>query len=207
MPEQDAEQRIAATSKKSTSGSLRSCDRRSEALPAVQERALRRRLPGGRAHPRVPRGVAQGDFAEGGRDPARRQRPAGRHRARLPAGSPVRGSVRPRQEGRAGRRRLAGALRRRLGGREHCLPKEPPTPTGRPGGRRRLRSRRADRRRRAGPHGPRGARLRGAARHRRRAPLRHPRVPPAQGHRRPRGREPAPAWASRSSATSSSGGR
>ena len=68
---------------------------------------------------------------------------------------------------------------------QHAELEAPPAaPTGYQGGRGRRRPRRPHRRRRAGPPGPRGARLRGPARHRRRAALRHPRVPPAQGHRR-----------------------
>ena len=51
---------------------------------------------------------------------------------------------------------------------------------GQEGGGRGRRPRRPDRRRRTGPPGSRGARLRGPARHRRRAALRHPRVPSAQ---------------------------
>ena len=54
---------------------------------------------------------------------------------------------------------------------------------------------RPDRRRRAGQVGPRRHRLRGPARARRRAGLRHPRVPPAQGHRPAGGRPPARPWA------------
>ena len=56
-----------------------------------------------------------------------------------------------------------------------------------------------DRRRRPRRDGPRGHRLRGAARAGRRAHLRHPRVPPAQEHRRPRGRRRCAGWASISS--------
>ena len=50
-------------------------------------------------------------------------------------------------------------------------------------GHRRLRSGRPDRRGRAGQARPRGDHLRGLPRAGRRADLRHPRVPPAQGHR------------------------
>ena len=96
------------------------------ALPRVQEQALRGRLPRGRAHPRVPGRRGRRRLRRGRPDPAGRQRPARHHRPRLPAGSAVRGRLRPRQEGRARGHRLAGALRRRLGRRRTCRRSSPP---------------------------------------------------------------------------------
>ena len=61
-----------------------------------------------RAHPRLPRLRGPGRLRRRGAHPARRQRPAGHHRARLPAGDAVRGRLHPRQEGRA-RGRSAGS--------------------------------------------------------------------------------------------------
>ena len=67
----------------------------------------------------------------------------------------------------------------------------PRAPAHRQEGRlRRQRPGRAHRGGRPGAEGPRGHGVRGAARGRRRAGLRHPGVPPAEGHRAPRDREP-----------------
>ena len=144
--------------------------------------------------------VAGGDLHGCRRIAPRRQRPALRDRAGLPPGEPVRGSLRPRQEGRAGRHRLAGAVRGRLGdgppGRAAAhRAARPPAETRRHRG---LRARRADRRRRAGQVRAPGDHLRGVPRRRRGADLRHPGVPPAQGHRPGGGRPPQGRWAWRS---------
>ncbi|MCK7478581.1 MAG: hypothetical protein M0C28_15245 [Candidatus Moduliflexus flocculans] len=71
-------------------------------------------------------------------------------------------------------------------------------PTGTQGRRRRRGPGRPDRGRRAGPARARGDGLRGPPRGRRRPRLRHPRVPPAQEHRRRRGRTTSSGWASSS---------
>ena len=148
----------------------------------------RGRLPGGR-----------------GQDP-RGQRPAGHHRPRLPAGDPVRGLLHPGQQVRAAGHRLPravrGRLRARARARSGCPEIAPPTgkkvaivgsgPAGLSAAGDLVRQ------------GHAGHRLRGPARDRRRADLRHPRVPPAQGDRPPRGRRDAARWASTSRPTSSS---
>ena len=75
------------------------------------------------------------------------------------------------------------------------------------GGDRRQRPGRADLRRRPGPAGPCRDRVRGAARDRRRAGVRHPRVSPAQGDRRARSRRTCGDWASSSDQRASSAQR
>ena len=105
----------------------------SRALPAVPEAVLHRRLPGRGQHPALHLvSCATATCARRGRVAARRQRPAVRDRAGLPAGDPVRAGVPARQEGQAGRHRLPRALRRRLGAgpprRSSATPA--PTPTG-----------------------------------------------------------------------------
>ena len=108
----------------------------------------------------------------------------------MPAGDAVRGQVRARHQGRAGRDRPPRALRRRLAQRP-CDGADNPAPAERPQGRGdRLRPGRPDLRGR-----PRKARLRrddlrGAAPCGRRARLRHPGIPSAEGDRAEGGRQP-----------------
>ena len=95
-------------------------------------------------------------------------------------------------------------------GRRRRAPAEPPAIAAadrQARRRRRLRPGRPHRRRRPGPARPRGHHLRGPARGRRRADLRHPGVPPAQGHRRAARSSTCRAWASSCASTSSSARR
>ena len=133
-----------------------------------------------------------GDMAGAAGVAARRQRPALRHRARLPPGDPVRGRLRAGQEGLAGRHRGTWSAT---------------SPTGRWRTPRRCRTRPRRQSGRtvaivgSGPAGltaagelvrqrPRRHDLRGVPRDRRRPHLRDPRVPPPQGHRPAGGRPP-----------------
>ena len=173
---------------------------RGRALHHVQQGGLHRRLPGVDRHPALHPPPAG----------ARHRRRAGRHqriepvpvglRPRLPAGIAVRGAVRRRPQARVGGDRPAGALRRRqrqaAEGRAAAL-----RARARQGGDRRLRPVGA-----GGGGRPRALRLRrhrlrGAARGRRRAAVRHPVVPPAARDHQPRGRQPQGAWASSSRPT------
>ena len=142
-----------------------------------------RGLPGERQNPGVHPAHPRGRFHRRRAHDQGGQRAPGRLRPRLPAGGPVREVLRPGEEGRAGGHRPAGAVRGRLRTRR----------TGRGSSRP---SRRRTARRvaivGAGPAGPdlrrrpRPARiprddLRGVPQSRRRAGLRHPGVPPAEG--------------------------
>ena len=162
-----------------------------EPLHRVQEPAVRRRLPGRDRHP----GVRQA-----GRRAATSTAPSGRSTDKnvLPA---ICGRVCPQEEQcekrlharrqvRAGRHRSPRALRRRLcRGHGLRLATRPRDPRHRPqGGGRRLGAGGPDGRGRPGEAGARRHDLRGAAQAGRRAHLRHPGVPAAEGHRRARGR-------------------
>ena len=77
-------------------------DRRATARPCAASSAPSPHcvdgLPGGREDPRVRRRSSAGRLPGRGGQDARGQRPAGHHRPRLPAGGPVRGRLRARQE-------------------------------------------------------------------------------------------------------------
>ena len=88
---------------------------RGRALPPVQEPGLHRRLPRPGQHPAFIELLRDRRHGRRGRVAPRRQRAALRDRPGLPAGDPVRGRLRPGQEGLVGRDRRPGALRRRLG--------------------------------------------------------------------------------------------
>ena len=134
--------------------------------------------------------IVEGDFAARHPEDQGDERAAGRLRARLPAGGAVREELRPGQEGRARRHRAAGALRRRLGGASRARSRPDMAAAERQDASAIVGSGPAGhhRGRRPRPARPRGDDLRGAPRGRRRAHLRHPRVPPAQGDRPARGR-------------------
>ena len=176
---------------------------RGRALHHVQQAGLHRGLPGVDRHPALHPPPAG----------ARHRRRAGRHqrvepvpvglRPRLPAGVAVRGAVRRRPQARVGGHRPARALRRR----------QRAAAQGRAAALRALPGQGRDRRLRpVGPGGGgrpralrlRGHRLRGAARGRRRAAVRHPVVPAAARDHRPRGRHASRPWASSSRPTRSS---
>ena len=161
-------------------------------MPGLQEASLHGRLPGERAHPRVP-GQA------GGRR-FRRLPPRSCVRTTPcpppPAGSARRsGSARAQcVRGKRGESVAIGWLERFVAdwAAANMKPDAPPAREERlPRGRDRFRPRRSHRRRRTRPQGTRRSRVRGPARHRRRAALRHPRVPPSQDDRGQRGRQPA----------------
>ena len=187
----------------------------------VPERALRGRLPRGRAHPAVRRAGGRGRLRARLRYREGRERAARHLRSRVPAGDAVRGRVHARQKRRAGGHRALGALRVRLGvrpsqrgrGRAGCAAR------GVRGGRRDGVRHRAQRRRsgvegscrqargrrrvwpgiphvrrRAGEARVRRHGVRGVAQGWRRADLRHPRVSSAEGARGARGGE---AWRDR----------
>ena len=190
MPEQDAGGARAQLRARSTSAS-RTCwpRRRPSAACSARTRSastgcpVRVNIPRfidlvARGRPRGRRGIA-----------ARRQRAALRHRPGLPAGDAVRGQVPARQEGQAGRHRRTSSGTWPTGpGSTPTSCRTPHAPSGQrvaivgsgPAG---LTA--------AGELvklGPRGDHLRGLPRAGRRADLRHPGVPPAQGHRPGRGR-------------------
>ncbi len=156
---------------------------RGRALPALPGRGVRRRLPGERADPGIhPRG---GDGRHGRRreDPALGQSAAGDLRARLPAGVAVRVGVQPRQALQPRGDRAPRALRRRLGA--HAAPDGEGADHAQGEDRRhRRRALGPGVRRRARAAGLPGHDLRGAARRGRRAPLRHPGIPAAEGSAR-----------------------
>ena len=205
MPEQDAQAR-ARNFERGQPGPARAAgDARGRALPAVQEPGVHHRLPGARQHPALHRPAGARRHACRGRFTARRQRPALRHRPRLSAGDPVRGGLPARQEGRRRWRSATSSASSPTGPTTIATARPPcPASTGKsvaivgsgPG--------RPDRRGRARQARPHRDRLRGVPRRRRRADLRHPRVPPAQGHRPRRGHAARSRWASRSSPTRSS---
>ncbi len=128
--------------------------------------------------------IAEGEFIEAALQAQGDERPARRLRPGLSAGGPVREGLHPREEGRARGHRPPGAVRRRLraaGGQDrHPRAGEAQREKGR---RRRRRSRGAHDRRRSGQAGLRRDDLRGPAQGGRRAGLRDPRVPTAQGDR------------------------
>ena len=200
MPEQDAEGRSHNFGEVNLGYVLEIARAGGRALPAVPQGVLHRRLPGRGQHPALHLVPARRRRPLGGRIAPRRQRPAVRHRPGLPAGDAVRAGLPARQDGQAGRHRLPRALRRRLGAAPHRPARPRQAAADRQARRdRRLRAGRPDRRRRAGPGRPRRHHLRGLPRRRRRADLRHPRVPPAEGDRPGRGRPPGRRRASRSS--------
>ena len=124
--------------------------------------------------------IAVGRHGRRGEDPARRQSAAVDLRARLPAGVAVRVAVPHGQALQPGGHRPPGALRRRLGA--HAAdPREREDHAQGEDRRHRRRALRAGLRRRARAAGLRGHDLRGAACAGRRAALRHPGVPAAQG--------------------------
>ena len=197
MPERDALERAAQLQGGEPRLLAAGRPRRGRALHPVRQADLHRRLPGVDRHPALHPPPA-------GARPRRRARGHLRveHlpvdlRPRLPAGVAVRGAVHHRQEDGVGRHRPARALRRRqrAGRPRRCRRRSPPSdklgkvaivgsgPAGlavrrRPGALRRRRHR-----------------LRGAARGGRRAPLRHPVLPPAARHHRPRGAAARATWA------------
>ena len=115
MPEQDAEERSHTFRRGQPRLHRASRGARGRAVPPVQEPQVHRRLPGPGQHPALHRPPAAWRHGRRRRLAPRRQRAAVRHRARLPAGDPVRGPLPQGQEGHIGRHRLARALRRRLG--------------------------------------------------------------------------------------------
>ena len=174
---------------------------RGRALPRCKKPDLRGGLPGRDRHPAASSAPSQqGDFAAAPRIAQGEEQPAGHLRARLPAGKPVRGALRP------GARRSSpvaiGRLERFVADweRAHRPTRCPPTstPTGKkvavigcgPG--------RADLRRRPGQLGHEVTIFEAFHEHRRRARLRHPRVPPAQGDRPAAKSNTSRAWAWRS---------
>ncbi len=74
-----------------------------DALHRVQGPEVHLHLPGGGQGEGVPRSDSGGRLPRRRRQGARRQRAAGHHRARLPAGRPVRGRLPAGQQGRAAR--------------------------------------------------------------------------------------------------------
>ena len=124
-----------------------------------------------------------GDMA-GAADPPRRQRPARRHRPRLPAGDPVRGGLHPRRK--KGRRRASAhssgswPIGRWRTAREPARRSAVPPPTGQARGRRRCGPAGLTRGRRAGAATATRSRSSRRCTSRRRARLRHPRVPAAR---------------------------
>ena len=193
MPEQDPAERGSQLRRGEPGPPRRPRPDRGHPLPRVQEAGLRPRVPGGGEGPGVRGPGPQPGLQGGGGQDARGQRPAGHHRPGLSPGGPVRGLLRPRA--RSSSPLAIGYLERFIAdweaeSGEVGLPPRAPA-TGKKVAMRRQRPRRPDRRRRPGPEGPRRHRLRGPARDRRRARLRHPRVPPAQGHRAARRRQHA----------------
>ena len=201
MPERDALERSRNFKEVNLGYSM--ADALAEAERCIQctQARLHRGLPGVDRHPALHPPPAG----------ARHRRRARRHqrvepvpvglRPRLPAGIAVRGAV---------RRRHASWSRWRSAGSSASSATTRGAPQGRAAA---LRARaRQGRRRRLRPVGPRGRRrpgalrlrrhrLRGAARGRRRAAVRHPVVPPAARDHQPRGRPPEGAWASSSRPT------
>ena len=161
-------------------------------LHPVPGPALRAGLPCRRADPRLhPPRRARG-LQRRRRAHPHEERAARDLRARLPGRAPVRGPVLRARAPGAGRDRTARAVRRRLGARASARRRSPAGEAARGEDRdRRLRPGRADRRERPRAARLPGHRLRGAARDRRSAALRHPRVPPAEGDRRRGRRAPA----------------
>ena len=170
--------------------SLAGRPRRGRALHPVREADLHRRLPGGRSTSRASSATCWCATSTA--------RSTVIHEAihlpvdlrpRLPAGDAVRGPVHHRQEGRVGRHRPARALRRRQRPARSRWSRRPSPPAT------------SSARWRSCGSGPAGLAvaadlvqvrlrrhgLRGAPRGRRRAPLRHPVLPPAARHHRPRG--------------------
>ena len=145
----------AATSTRSTSA----CTEQlaiagGRALPPVQEPDLHRRLPGrASTSPASSSCSRDGDLPRAAEILLARQRPARRHRPRLPAGDPVRGRLRPRPR-RATRSPSATSSASSPTGRMQPPRRAAASPSARPpAGRvrgRRLRPGRPDRRRRAG---------------------------------------------------------
>ena len=192
MPEQDADR--AAQLPRGQPG-LHPAARhaRGRALPAVQEPDVHRRLPGAGQHPALHRAAwREGDLrgaAESLLDDNALPCVTGRV---CPQETQCEGLCLRGKKGEPVAIGCARAVRRRLGAGSTATSSRQAAPAraGASGRDRGLRSGRADRRRRAGQARPQGHDLRGVPRRRRRAHLRHPGVPAAQGHR-PAGGRPA----------------
>ena len=156
-------------------------------MPGVQAGDVRRGLSGDGRHPHVHQAHRGGRPRRSGARALRRQCPASGDRSGVSAGASVRGGVRQGSQGRAGGHRPPRALRRRLGPGPSARGTADVRAVRQARRHRRVRPGRPDRGGRAGPPRSRGHDLRGPARARWRAVVRHPGVPAAQRDRGARG--------------------
>ena len=159
-------------------------------MPGVQAGDVRRGLSGDGRHPHVHQAHRGRRPRRSGARALRRQCPASGDRSGVSAGASVRGRVRQGSQGCAGGHRPPRALRRRLGSGPRARGTADVGAVRQERRHRRVRPGWPDRGGRAGPPRSRGHDLRGPARARWRAVVRHPGVPAAQRDRRARGAPP-----------------